>query len=179
MRVAPKNIISTTAAPGKPTDGKVNQRVQLLCGVRNELFQTPGKTNGYSPLQETPKRKERSPPSPNVKQAAKKVSLGQKAPQAAVALLGVEQTQEERPQQMAPKEDEEMEWQQNTKKKKKKRAKEEEKRKKAPKQRKKKALPKALLISAQGRTTYADILKEVKKGLAEEGLEKNVDKVQQ
>ena len=110
MRAAPKNIISTTAAPGKQTDGKVNQRLQLLCGVRDELFQTPGKTNGYSPLQETPKRKERSPPSPNVKQAAKKVSLGQKAPQGVVAPPGVEQTQEERPQQMAPKEDEEMEW---------------------------------------------------------------------
>ena len=63
------------------------------------------------------------------------------------------------------------------KKKKKKRAKEKEKRKKAPKQRKKKALPKALLISAQGSAIYADILKEVKKGLAEEGLEENVDKV--
>ena len=69
-----------------------------------------------------------------------------------------------------------MEWKQNTKKKKKKnkREKEEEvekeKRKKAPKQRKKKALLKALLISAQGSATYADILKEVKKGLAEEGL---------
>ena len=78
---------------------------------------------------------------------------------------------------MTPKEAEEMESLQNTKKKKKKRAKEEEKRKKAPKQRKKKALPMALLISAQGSATYADILKEVKKGLAEEELEENVDKV--
>ena len=51
------------------------------------------------------------------------------------------------------------------------------KKKEGPKQRKKKALPKALLISAQGSATYADILKEVKKGLAEEGLEENVDKV--
>ena len=134
---------------------------QLLCGVQNELFQSPGNTNWYSPLQGTPKRKEHSPPSPNVKQAAKKVSLGQKAPQTVVALPGVEQNQEERPQQMTPKEAEEMEWLQNTKKKKKKRAKEEEKRKKAPKQRKKKALSKALLISTQESATYAGILKEV------------------
>ena len=53
------------------------------------------------------------------------------------------------------------------------------KRKKNPKQRKKKALPKTLLISAQGSATYADILREVlaEEGLAEEGLEENVNKV--
>ena len=51
------------------------------------------------------------------------------------------------------------------------------KKEKAPKQRKKKALPEALLISAQESATYADILKEVKKELAEEGLEENVNKV--
>ena len=45
MRAASKNIMSTTAAPGKqPTERRT--RVQLLCGVRDELFQTPGKTNG-------------------------------------------------------------------------------------------------------------------------------------
>ena len=176
MQAAPKSIISSTAAPGKQTDEPANQRVQQLSGVRKELFQTPGKTNWYSPLQETPKRKERSPPSPNVKQAEKNASLWQKPPQAAVVLPGVEQTQDEKPSRTAPNEDQEMEWKQNTKKKKK-RAKEKEKRKKAPKQHKKKALPKALLISAQGNATYADTLKEVKKGLAEEGLEENVDKV--
>ena len=58
MRAAPKTIISTTASPHKQTDGDVNQRAQLLCGIQNELFQSPGNTNWYSPLQGTPKRKD-------------------------------------------------------------------------------------------------------------------------
>ena len=40
MQAASKSIISSTAAPGKQTDGPANQRVQQLSGVRKELFQT-------------------------------------------------------------------------------------------------------------------------------------------
>ena len=50
MRAASKTIISVTTVSDKQTDGEVNQRAQLLCGVQNELFQSPGNTNWYSPL---------------------------------------------------------------------------------------------------------------------------------
>lgn len=174
MQAAPK-------APGKQADEPVNQRIQQPSGVKNKLSQTPGETKWYSTPQETSKRKERSPPSPSLKQAAKKASLGPKAPQAAAALPGVEQIQEEKATQTAPNVDEEMEWQLNTKKKKKKNRVEEEERKNPqkdpPKSRRKKTLPKALLISAKDETTYADILKKVKDGLHEDELEESIDKI--
>ena len=74
------------------------------------MFETPGGTVWKSPLQNTPKRKERSPLSTDEAQATKKASLGGKAPQVVAHLPGEEQTQKEKPQ----KKHEEMKWKQVT-----------------------------------------------------------------
>ena len=157
---------------GRKTNSKlapVNHRVQQLNSIRKELFQTPGGTVWMSPLQNTPKRKERSPLSTDEAQVTKKASLGGKAAPVVAQLPGEEQTQKEKPQ----KKHEEMKWTQVTGKKKR----EKEKRRNPPKQRKNKTLPKALLISANDNASYADILKKVKEGLREHELEDTIDKV--
>ena len=157
---------------GRKTNSKpapVNHRVQQLNSIQKELFQTPGGTVWRSPLQNTPKRKERSPLSTDEAQATKKASLGGKAAPVVAQLPGEEQTQKEKPQ----KKHEEMKWTQVTGKKKR----EKEKRRNPPKQRKNKTLPKALLISANDNASYADILKKVKEGLREHELEDTIDKV--
>ena len=173
MRAAPKTIISKTAVPDKQTVGEVNQRAQKPCSVQNELFQSPGNANWYRPLQETPKRKERSPPSPNVKQAEKKASLGQKPQQ--LALPGLEQTQDEKPSQTAPNEDQEMEeWQTVAGKGRKAKRKE---RQQTAKKRKAKVLPKALVISAKSTATYADIIKMIKGDLRDDEVAGTIEKI--
>ena len=126
---------------GRKTHSKlalVNQRVQQLNSIRKELFQTLGGTVWKSPLQNTPKRKERSPLSTDEAQATKKASLGGKVPQVEARLPGEEQTHEETSQ----KKHEEMKWKQVTGKKKR----EKEKRRNPPKQRKNKTLPKFLSV---------------------------------
>ena len=129
----------------------------------------PGGTVWKSPLQNTPKRRERSLLSTDEAQATKKASLGGKAPQIVAHLPGEEQTQKEKPQ----KKHEEMKWKQVTGKKKG----EKEKRRNPPKQWKNKTLPKALLTSANDNASDADILKKVKEGLGEDELEDTIDKV--
>ena len=157
---------------GRKTSSKlapINQRAEQRNSIRKELFQTPGGTVWKSPLQNTPKWKERSPLSTDEAQATKKASLGRKAPQVVAQLPEKEQIQKEKPQ----KEHEEMEWKQATRKKKR----EKEKRTNLSKQWKNKTLPKALLISANDNASYADTLKKVKEGLREYELEDTIDKV--
>ena len=78
-----------------------------------------------SPLQNTPKRKARSPLSTDEAQVTKKASLGGKAAPVVAQLPAEEQTQKEKPQ----KKHEEMKWTQVTGKKKR----EKEKRRNPPK----------------------------------------------
>ena len=78
---------------GRKTHSKlapVNQRVHQLNSIRKELFQTPGGAVWKSSLQNSPKRKERSPLSTDEAQATNKASLGGKAPQIVAYLPGTD-----------------------------------------------------------------------------------------